>query len=372
VKYARVDADRPPWESDEHKALARQVTDESIVLLKNARGLLPLDARSLKSLAVVGRWADSVLLDWYSGTPPYTVSPLAGIRERAGDKVPVAYEPDDEGGRAVKIAREAAAAIVVVGNHPTGDAPWAKVALPSYGKEAVDRQSITLEDEALVQKIVAANRNTVVVLVSSFPYAIEWTAQHAPAILHATHNSQELGHSLAAALFGDIDPAGRLVVTWPRSIDQLPPMMDYDIRHGRTYLYFTGKPLFPFGFGLSYTTFAYSALATDGDALRAGGTTTVRVTVKNTGSRAGDEVVQLYVKHLGSHVARPIEELKGFARVGLAPAESKIVSLPLAATDLAYWDASRQAFVVEPEAVELRVGASSSDIKLTKTLHVSE
>jgi beta-glucosidase len=372
VKYAQIDAATPPWESDEHKALARRVTDESIVLLKNARGLLPLDARSLKSIAVVGRWADSVLLDWYSGTPPYTVSALAGIRERAGDKIAVSYAPDDEGGRAAKIARDAAIAIVVVGNHPTGDAPWAKVALPSYGKEAVDRQSITLEDEALVQKIVAANRNTVVVLVSSFPYAIGWTAEHAPAILHMTHNSQELGHSLAAALFGDVNPAGRLVETWPRSMDQLPPMMDYDIRHGRTYLYFTGKPLFPFGFGLSYTTFAYSALATDADSLRADGATHVRVTVKNTGGRAGDEVVQLYVKHLGSRVPRPLEELKGFARVALGPAESKVVTLPLAATDLAYWDVSRHAFVVEPESVELRVGSSSSDIKLTKTLRISE
>jgi beta-glucosidase len=372
VPYANVDASKPPWETGEHKALALQVTEKSIVLLKNDRGLLPLDTRKVKSLAVIGPRADAVLLDWYSGTPPYTVSPLEGIRQRAGEAIAVTTAPDDEGGRAVKAARAADVAIVIVGNHPTGDAPWNKVALPSYGKESVDRQSITLEDEALVQKVAAANRNTVVVLITSFPYAIAWTAEHVPAIVHLTHNSQELGHALAAVLFGDYDPAGRLVETWPRSIDQLPPMMDYDIRHGRTYLYFGGKPLYPFGYGLSYTKFTYSALATDADVVAKDGSVAVTVTVANTGARPGEEVVQMYVRHVGSSVPRPQQELKGFARVALAPGEKKVVRLPLAATDLGYWDVEHHAFAVEAGAIEIRVGGSSADIRQTKTIRVSD
>src|SRR2546423_11012273 len=128
-------------------------------------------------------------------------------------------------------------------------------------------------------------------------------------------NSQEEGRALADVLFGDYNPAGRLVQTWPRSLEQLPPMMDYDIRHGRTYMYFKGEPLYPFGYGLSYTSFSYSNLRTSAGSLSQKGSLTVSLNVKNTGSRAGEEVVQMYVKHLNSAVARPMKELKGFKRV---------------------------------------------------------
>jgi beta-glucosidase len=372
VPYANPDPTRVPWETDDHKALARRITQESVVLLKRSPGLVPLEKRRAKSIAVLGPRADAVLLDWYSGTPPYAISPLQGIRERAGEGATVTYARDNEGGVAEKLAREAAVAIVVVGNHPTGDAGWAKVLLPSYGKEAVDRQSITLEDEDLIRKVWAANPSTVVVLISSFPYAIGWTAEHVPAIVHLSHGSQELGHALADVLFGDYNPAGRLVVTWPRSIDQLPPMMDYDIRHGRTYLYFQGTPLFPFGYGLSYTTFAYRSIATDSDVVRKDGKVTVTVTVANTGDRAGEEVVQLYAHHVGSRVSRPVQDLKAFRRVMLSPGETKAVRLTLAAADLGYWDTASDAFQVEADTVELRVGASSADVRLTKTVRVIE
>src|SRR5271167_3993746 len=141
-----------------------------------------------------------------------------------------------------------------------------------------------------------ASPKTIVVLISSFPYAINWTQRHVPAILHMTHCSEEEGNALADVLFGDFNPAGRLVQTWPKSLAQLPPMMDYNIRHGRTYLYFKGEPLYPFGYGLSYTTFAYSNLQTSLPALDHSGSVMVSVDVQNTGARAGDEVVQLYVK----------------------------------------------------------------------------
>src|SRR5262249_18396896 len=155
------------------------------------------------------------------------------------------------------------------------------------------------------------------------------------AILHMAHNSQEEGNALADALFGDYNPGGRLVVTWPESLDQLPPMMDYDIRHGRTYMYFQGKPLYPFGYGLSYTSFEYSNLKSSADRMPPDGEVTVSVDVRNTGKRAGDEVVQLYVKHIGSKVSRSTEELKGFQRISIASGETKTVRIPLRASALA-------------------------------------
>ena len=362
VPYAKIGAagEPEPWLSAAHRELARRATQKSIVLLKNADGALPLDATTLKSIAVIGRFAGEVCLDWYSGTPPYAVTPRDGIKERAGRNVSVTFAPDNTDDLAVKLARAADVAIVCVGNHPTGDDAWEKVTQPSYGKEAVDRQSLTLEDEDLVKQVVAANRRTIVVLISSFPYAIAWTQEHAPAIVHLTHGSQELGRALADVLFGDVNPAGRLVQTWPRSLEQLPPIMDYDLRHGRTYQYFAGEPLYPFGFGLSYTTFEYASIAVAKQAIGAGDTIEVVVAVKNAGHRDGEEVVQLYAEFPESKVARPNRMLCGFARVPISAGETKRVPLPVPAKQLAYWDLARQAWAVEPGRVRLRAGGSSA------------
>jgi beta-glucosidase len=213
----------------------------------------------------------------------------------------------------------------------------------------------------------------VVVLITSFPFAIQWTEDNIPAILHMAHNSQEEGNALADALFGDYNPAGRLVTTWPQSLDQLPPMMDYNLRDGRTYMYFKGKPLYPFGYGLSYTTFAYSNLSTSAQQLgkNKDGEVAVSVDVRNTGLLDGDEVVQLYVRHVGSKVARPLLELKGFERVPLRAGETKTVHLPLRASALTYWDDATGSFELEKDDVEVLVGSSSADIKLSKTIEVS-
>jgi beta-glucosidase len=352
-----------PWLTDKHKALALLATQKSIVLLKNSANLLPLDKRSLKSIAVIGPRANDVLLDWYSGTPPYAVTPLEGIRKLVGNSVKVNYASDADA--AVKLARESDVAVVCVGNHPNGgfDTVWAKVSTPSEGREAVDRQSITLEQEELVKAVFQANPKTIVVLKSSFPYAINWTQDNLPAILHMALNSQEEGTALASVLFGDYNPAGRLVQTWPKSLQQLPPMLDYDIRHGRTYMYFRGTPLYPFGYGLSYTTFAYRDL-------KVSGKVDVSVVVKNTGRRAGDEVVQLYVKHLNSKVARPLKELKAFTRIHLAPQEEKVVTLSVPSSRLAYWNTQTHGWVVEKDRVEIIVGGSSVDERLRKTVRV--
>jgi beta-glucosidase len=376
VPYSKIRGTIPAWDNEEHRALARKITQESIVLLKNdvlknSQPLLPLDGTKLKSVAVIGPYADQVALDWYSGTPPYVVSPLDGIKNKLGSRVKVSFAHDNTSGEAVKIARAADVAIVIVGNHPTCNAGWAMCPLASDGKEAIDRKSITLGQEELVKKVLAVNPRTVVVLISSFPFAIQWTKEHAPAIVHMAHNSQEEGNALADVLFGDYDPAGRLVVTWPMALDQLPPMMDYDVRHGRTYMYFHQKPLYPFGYGLSYTTFTYSNLRTNAEQLKRDGEITVSLDVRNTGSRAGNEVVQMYVAHLHSKVERPIEELKGFKRIALEPGETKTVTLPLKASALAYWNTAKGAFEVEPDQVNVMVGTSSADIKLQQAVSVS-
>ncbi len=184
------------------------------------------------------------------------------------------------------------------------------------------------------------------------------------------HASQDEGTALAKVLFGEYNPGGHLVRTWPKSTDQLPPSLDYNIRDGYTYMYFEGEPLFPFGYGLSYTTFKYSNLRMSSQTLPKDGTVTVSVDVTNTGSRSGDAVVQMYVKHLGSKVERPKEELEGFRRVTIQPGETKEVEIPLKASSLAWWDQKLPGFRVEAEPVRVMVGNSSTDVEASATVRV--
>ena len=223
-------------------------------------------------------------------------------------------------------------AVVVVGNDPTcgPDMPhdWhtspdggntLPCTTPSDGREGRDRGKHHARAGAdLVKQVLrreSENRRACWSRASPSPF--NWSQANVPAILHMAHASQDEGTALAEVLFGDYNPAGRLVETWPKSVDQLPPMMDYNIRHGRTYMYFKGEPLYPFGFGLSYTTFRYANLKLSAPRLASGGTLEVSVDLTNTGTRAGDEVVQLYVKHPHSKVDRPHQQLAGFARVTL-------------------------------------------------------
>jgi beta-glucosidase len=366
---AKVQQFGDPWNWPEHRALARKVTDESIVLLKNENAALPLDAGKLKSVAVIGPLIDTVQLDWYSGTPPQPVTPLAGIRKRLGANVQVTFDKGDDPQKAAALARSADAAIVIIGNNPTCGAGWFKCPVLSDGKEAIDRLSLTLEQEDIAKAVYAANPHTIVVLNASFPFTTTWSQQHIPAMLEMTHNSEEEGDALADVLFGDYNPAGRLTQTWPMSMADLPPMMDYNVRHGRTYLYATHPPLYSFGYGLSYTSFQYSHLRTSTSGITPA--TTVSVDVTNTGHRDGDEVVQLYVAHQNSHVERPLEELKAFTRIHLAAGQTQTVTMPLPNTLLAYWNDATHAMTVEPDTVELRMGAASSDIRLRKTMPVT-
>jgi beta-glucosidase len=338
--------------------------------LKNQGNALPLDRTKLKSIAVIGPWADQVLLDWYSGTPPYFVSTLEGIREGAGPGVKVLFDDGSDPAQAAAVAHRADVAIVVVGNHPECNAGWNVCPTPSNGKESVDRKTIVLEQEDLVRQIFAANPKTIEVLRSSFPYAIVWSQQNLPAIVHITHNSQEEGHGLADVLFGDYSPAGRLTQTWPTGDAQLLPLMDYNLLHGRTYMYSKDKPLYAFGYGLSYTGFAYEGLKLSEQKVKADGSVQVTVKVKNTGQRVGDEVVQLYVQHLGSKVERPQLELKGFQRVRIEPGAEREVTLELKPRDLAYWDPASHIWRVEQEQVRVLAGGSSDNLPVQATLAV--
>jgi beta-glucosidase len=383
VPYSKVKDAPEPWNTDADRAVSKQMALESVVLLKNANGFLPLKKESIKSIAVIGPLANSVHWDWYGGTPPYAITALQGIRDEISQNIKVNYSADEIGNAAINAARSSDVAVVVIGNDPTCGPDMAHdwhatpdgggtlpCTVPSDGREGRDRERITLDQEQLVKQVYDVNPKTIVILVSSFPFAINWSQGNVPAILHMTHSSQDEGTALAQVIFGDYNPGGHLVTTWPKSLDQLPPMMDYDIRHGRTYMYFKGEPLYPFGFGLSYTTFQYSNLKTSSPTVAEDGTVTVSVDVKNTGTMAGDAVAQLYVTHLGSKVERPKEELKGFQRVALKPGETKTVQIPLKASTLAYWDEKTGSFQVEREPVKVMIGESSAEIKVDTTVRV--
>jgi beta-glucosidase len=273
---------------------------------------------------------------------------------------------------AAAIAKKADVAIVVVGNHPVCNAGWDQCPTPSNGKEDVDRKTIVLEQEELVKKIYAANPRTIEVLRSSFPYAIVWSQQNVPAIVHMVHNSQEEGHGLSDVLFGDYSPAGRLTQTWPTGDDQLKPILDYNLLDGETYLYSKQKPLYAFGYGLSFTTFEYRGVTTNAPQMNPDGAVQVHIKVKNSGKRPSDEVVEMYIQHLGSAVTRPQLELKGFKRVHIEPGAEKDVELELKARDLAYWDAQGHVWRVEKEKVRILAGGSSDKLPVQTTLDVAD
>ncbi len=369
--YLKIGKDKDtidPWKTEAHKKIALEATQKSIVLLKNENGFLPLQKEKIKTLAVIGPRADEVLLDWYSGTPPYVVTPLEGIKKKLGNNVEVLVAKNNIDGKAATIAKKADVVIVIVGNHPVCNAGWANCPVPSEGKEAVDRQALTLEQEDLIKVVYQANPKTVVALISSFPYAINWTQENVPAIVHMAQNSQETGTALADVLFGDYNPAGRLTQTWVKDIADLPELLDYNIRNGRTYMYSKKKPLYAFGHGLSYTTFKYNSVETSSETISKNEELKVTVSITNTGNKDGDEVIQLYVKQLESKVERPEKELKAFKRVFFKVGETKNVDLVLKAKDLEYWNTAKQTFELEKNTIEIQLGSASDNILLKKKI----
>src|SRR5664280_1218907 len=354
-----------PWTKPEARELVRKVTEKSIVLLKNENMLLPLQKDKIKSIAVIGPSANSVISDWYSGTPPYRIGILKGIKNVAGENITIRFAASNKADSAVIAAKNSDIAIVCIGNHPLGyGLGWGQNHVASDGREDIDRQAITIEQEDLVKLVLTANPKTILVMVSSFPYAINWSKDHVPAILHVSQSSQEMGNAVAEAIFGNFSPAGRLVQTWISSIDQLPPILDYNIRNGRTYMYDKNVPLYPFGYGLTYTSFKYSGLKAEKNSLKNSEVVNVTFNLQNTGNFDSDEVTQLYVSFPESKVDRPRIALKGFKRVFVGKGETIKVSIPLKASDLTYWDIDKHAFVLEKGVVKFFIGSSSEDSKL--------
>lgn len=490
-------------DSPAHQALARQAADEQMVLLRNAGNTLPLNPATTKRIAVVGPLENTLYTDWYSGSLPYSVTPLQGITQRLGsgttvtssegaDRIalqdtatskyltastatagaPLAESgttagPDqsldvfDWGSGTVTLRAVANNRYLTLGaNHtlvnsetqPNGwyvEQQFSLVAQPdgSYvlefsgndataswfgnrygvvgsdgtitisaataaaathfrknvitsgvdsaiaaaqgadatvvvvgsmpfinGREADDRTTTALPatQEAMVEAVRKANPNTIVILENSYPDTINWEQANVPAVLHTTHAGQETGHAIADVLFGDYNPSGRLTQTWYASDSGLPSILDYDIsKTGLTYQYYQGTPLYPFGYGLSYTSFRYSNLRLSASDVNAGGHAQATVDVTNTGSLAGTDVVQLYTHELQSRAAaQPQEELRDFTRVTLNPHQTKTVTLALNAANLKMWDVTRNRYVVESGQYQIRVGHDADAIAVSALVNV--
>jgi beta-glucosidase len=370
-----------------HRALARRVARESMVLLKNQGGVLPL-RKNLGTIAVVGPNANEpeMLLGNYNGIPKDPITPLRGIREAVDTGTRVLYargsdlapgtppvgagapaSADTLEAEAVQAAQQADAVVLVLGLTARLEGEEMPIEVPGF--KGGDRTSIDLPapQQRLLERVVAVGKPTVLVLLNGSALAVNWAQDHVPAILEAWYPGQAGGAAIADVLFGDYNPGGRLPVTFYRDTKDLPAFDDYRMAD-RTYRFFKGAPLYPFGHGLSYTTFAYRNLRTSGAARRASDTMLVHVNVTNTGGRAGDEVVQLYAQHVGSAVPRPVKELKAYKRVTLQPGQTRTVTLPLAARSLAYWNAGQHQWVMERDSVTLLVGSSSADIRASKTI----
>jgi len=380
-----------------HRALARQAARESIVLLRNKHHTLPL-SKSLRTIAVIGPDADDprMLLGNYNGEPADPITPLRGIREALPgvrviyargadlaegfsglDRAPGSARaaPDSQQGSsleaaAVQAAEEADAVVLFLGLNANLEGEEMRVDVPGF--KGGDRTTIDLPapQEALLERIVKVGKPTVLVLMSGSALAVTWAERHVNAIVEAWYPGQAAGSAIADVLFGDYNPAGRLPVTFYRSTDDLPPFDQYAMS-GRTYRFFTGKPLYAFGYGLSYTKFKYSHLTTSAKSLSASDSLTVAVDVKNDGKVRGDEVVQLYVRHEGSRIPRPRLDLRGYRRITLDPGQLRRVTFTLPGASLAWWDSTAQRWTVERDRVRLQVGGSSDADRAHTTISVT-
>jgi beta-glucosidase len=373
----------------EDRALAADAARRSIVLLKNDKNTLPLDKKKLKSIAVIGPNADKAHLGGYTDPrPPRTVSILEGVKKKVGNGVKVNYAEGvkitKEGGNwfgdtntlndaasdqklideAVKTANASDTVILVIGgNEDTNKEGWAENHLG-------DRDSLELvgRQNDLVKAVLATGKPTVVFLINSGPLAINYVKENVPAILEGFYLGQETGTAAADVLFGDYNPGGKLPVSFPRSAGQLPIYYNRKPSARRGYLFSTTEPLFPFGYGLSYTTFKYSNLKITTPKISADGKTTVTVDVTNTGKVRGDEVAQMYLRDEVSSVTRPIKELKDFTRVSIEPGETKKITFMITPEKLQFYNREMKR-VVEPGTFQIMVGGNSVDL-ITQTLEV--
>ena len=371
---------------DAHRQLALQAARETITLLKNEQNLAPLDPAKLHTLAVIGPNANRPLLGGYSGIPKHNVTVLEGIQARVGGQMKVLYaegckitqggswqqdevvpsDPDADRrqiAEAVEIAKAAEVVVLALGgNEQTSREAWSL-------KHLGDRASLDLpgRQEELVRALLQTGKPVIVFLFNGRPLSINSLAREVPVIFECWYLGQECGRAVAEVLFGDHNPGGKLPISIPRSVGHLPVFYNYKPSARRGFLWDDASPLFPFGFGLSYTTFAFQNVRLTRKRIRRNGSTQVLLDVTNTGSRPGTEVVQMYIRDRVSSVTRPLKELKGFKKVALNPGETQKVALELTAEALAFYDVNMD-YVVEPGEFEIWIGNSSRDADLQKVI----
>ena len=379
--YVDPDYAEKTTNSAEHRQIALKAAQETLVLLKNDKNLLPLDLSKLKTIAVIGPNAADLHLGGYSRMPSHSIPILQGIRDRVGTKAKVVYaqgcqftagkqdwhgwfednaklvDPATQADKikeAVDAAKSADVAIVVVGeNEATNREAWSEQHLG-------DRDSLELlgAQNDLVKAVVETGTPTVVLLINGRPLAVNYIAEHVPAILEGWYLGQEGGTAAANVLFGNVNPGGKLPITFPHSVGDLPDFYNHKPSANRTYAFSTRKPLFAFGYGLSYTTFKFDNLRVEPAQIQTRGTAKVSVDITNTGSREGDEVPQLYIHQKIASVTRPVMQLKGFQRTTLKPGEKKTVEFTITPETLSMLDTDMHK-VVESGIFEIMVGPSS-------------
>jgi beta-glucosidase len=374
-----VSGRRPGYEAilndPAHDHLALRVAQEALVLLKNEGGALPLDKAKTKHVLVVGPLGKTVNLGGYStGKPKFYVDAVDGIQAELGPGASVAFEPgctivggtEEQLQAAVKAAKDADVVIAVVGH------------TRAQLGENHDRDSLDLpgRQEQLVEAMQATGKPVVVVLNNGAPFALPWIHDHVKAVIESWYLGQSYGTALAQVLFGDINPSGKLSVSFPVSLGQSPSYYNHPVLTGPI-LYDAAKENFPFpfgqpnlawpfGYGLSYTTFRYDKVSVSAPSMAKGDVAQVEVTVTNAGSRAGDEVVQMYLHQDYTSLKEPVEALKGFARVSLRPGETQTVRLPVGFDQVRFWKDGH--WQMEPGELNIMIGSSSRDIRLTRTL----
>jgi beta-glucosidase len=379
--YVDEDHAREVLADPAHREVARVAAERSAVLLRNEGGLLPLSADAIGSIAVVGPLADSWVFDYDLDE---TVTVLAGIRARVGDTVRVSYargvpvvqrefpslfdmfgrntpsdpdgfDADAEFAQAVDLAREADVAVVVVGE-------WQNMISEMASRSSLELPGRQLE---LLQAVAATGTPVVLLVMNGRPLDLRWAAEHVPAILDVWYPGSQGGAAVANLLFGDVSPGGKLPFTWPRTVGQVPMIYSHTLSHepenqGRRYWDEQSTPLFPFGYGLSYGSFAYADLSVDQPSTTADGTVTFSVEVTNTGDREADEVVQLYLHQRHGTAARPVRELKGFRRVTLGAGESRTLSFTVGPAERRYWNAAVRDWVLDASTFDVWVGGDST------------
>ena len=373
--------------SAEHRELARRAARETITLLKNENNLAPLNPAKLKTIAVIGPNANRSLLGGYSGVPKQEVTVFEGIKARVGGQVNVVYSegcaitapggswqidevlPSDPAedrkkiAAAVEVAKSADVIVLAIGgNEQTSREAWNL-------KHMGDRTSLDLigRQEELVKAMLATGKPVIALLFNGRPLSINLLAQQVPVVFECWYLGQETGHAVADVLFGDHNPGGKLPISVPRSAGHLPVFYNYKPSARRGFLFDDVTPLYAFGYGLSYTSFAFKNVRLKKKKIGRKDSTQALVEVTNTGKRAGAEVVQMYIRDLVSSVTRPIKELKGFQKISLQPGETKTVALDITPELLAFYDVNMK-FVVEPGEFEIQVGNSSRDADLQKVI----